>query len=143
MRFNEVSIRAGVKGVLNVMALLGMRSVGKKRRPQATLIANTTRWVRAPQSGTLRAVVAIAAKVEIDDVLAFVNDPLGENNCEIPSTMNDIIIGKTNLPLVFEGEAIFNIATYEALDLVSGHIDAHQERLSPSENEDDDDPALV
>ncbi|MFT5599482.1 MAG: hypothetical protein ACI823_002570 [Chitinophagales bacterium] len=45
---------------------------------------------------------------------------------------------------MFEGEAIFNIASYESLDLVSGHIDAHHEKFSPSENDrDGDEPALV
>jgi len=144
LRFNEVAIRAGVKGVLNVMASLDMRLTNKNRRHRATMIANTSRWVRAPQSGILRAVVAIGAKVVIGDILAFVNDPLGENNNEILSPMDGIIIGKTNLPLVFEGEAIFNIANYEALELVSGHIEAHQERLSPDESDaDDEEPALV
>ena len=144
LRFNEVAIRAGVKGVLNVMAALDMRLKKKKRSLPASMIANTTRWVRAPQSGILRAVAAIGARVAVDDRLAFVNDPLGENHSEVLSPMDGIIIGKTNLPLVFEGEAIFNIATYEALDLVSDHIEAHQERLSPDGSEDEDDePPLV
>lgn len=145
LRFNEVAIRAGVKGVLNVMASIDMRLTKKNRRLPVTMIANTSRWVRAPQSGILRSVVAIGAKVEVGDTLAFVNDPLGENNKEISSPMAGIIIGKTNLPLVFEGEAVFNIAAYESLDLVSGHIDAHQERLSPSVSDvvDDEEPALA
>jgi len=144
LRFNEVAIRAGVKGVLNVMASLDMRLKKKKRLLPASMIANTTRWVRAPQSGILRAVAAIGARVEVGDTLAFVNDPLGENHSEVSSPMDGIIIGKTNLPLVFEGEAIFNIATYESLDLVSGRIDAHQERLSPNGSDDEDDePPLV
>jgi len=144
LRFNEVAIRAGVKGVLNVMASLDMRLKKKKRLLPVSMIANTTRWVRAPQSGILRAVAAIGARVEVGDMLAFVNDPLGENHSEVSSPMDGIIIGKTNLPLVFEGEAIFNIATYESLDLVSGRIDAHQERLSPNGSDDEDDePPLV
>ena len=143
LRFNEVAIRAGVKGVLNVISSLDMRL--KKRKPPAAtcMIANTTRWVRTPQSGILRSVVAIGGKVAVGDVLAYVSDPMGENNNAVLSTMDGIIIGKTNLPLVFEGEAIFNIATYKALDKVSGHIVAHQERLSPSDGESVDEPALM
>jgi predicted deacylase len=144
LRFDEVSIRAGVRGVLNVMSALGMRLNRKEPRFSATMIANTSRWVRAPQSGILRALVAIGGKVAKGDTLAFVNDPLGENSGSVSSPVDGIIIGKTNLPLVFEGEAIFNIASYESLDLVSGHIDAHHEKFSPSENDlDGDEPALV
>jgi len=144
LRFDEVSIRAGVRGVLNVMSLLDMRLNRKKTRSSATMIANTSRWVRAPQSGILRALVTVGAKVGAGDTLAFVNDPLGEINSVVSSPVDGIIIGKTNLPLVFEGEAMFNIAAYEALDLVSGHIDAHHERLSPSESDlEGDEPPLV
>jgi len=89
-------------------------------------------------------VVAIGARVEFGDTLAFVNDPLGENHSAVSSPMDGIVIGITNLPLVFEGEAVFNIATYESLDLVSGRIEAHQGRLSPNGSDDeDDDPPLV
>ena len=144
LRFDEVSIRAGARGVLNVMRLLDMRLNRKSLRTSATMIANTSRWVRAPQSGILRALVTVGAKVGVGDTLAFVNDPLGENNSVVSSPVDGIIIGKTNLPLVFEGEAIFNIAAYEELDLVSGHIDAHQERLSPDGNDTEgDEPPLV
>jgi predicted deacylase len=144
LRFDEVSIRAGVRGVLNVMSSLGMRINRKEPRFSATMIANTSRWIRAPQSGILRALVAIGGKVAKGDTLAFVNDPLGENAGVVLSPVDGIIIGKTNLPLVFEGEAIFNIASYESLDLVSGHIDAHHEKFSPSESDQEsDEPALV
>lgn len=144
LRFDEVSIRAGVRGVLNVMRLLDMRLNRKSPRTSATLIANTSRWVRAPQSGILRALVGVGSKVGVGDTLAFVNDPLGENNSEVSSPVDGIIIGKTNLPLVFEGEAIFNIAAYESLDLVSDHIDAHQEKLTPNASDPDGvEPPLV
>ena len=69
LRFNEVAIRAGVKGILNVMASLDMRLKNKKRPASTSMIANTYRWIRAPQSGILRSVVAIGARVAVGDVL--------------------------------------------------------------------------
>lgn len=144
LRFNEVAIRAGVKGVLNVMSALGMRVTKRKRRQPETMIANTSQWVRAPQSGILRALSATGAKVEIGDVLAYINDPLGENNCEVLSPIDGIIIGKTNLPLVFAGEALFNIAAYEEIDQVSDHIEAYHEQLSPNgDAPDGEEPPVV
>jgi len=132
LRFDEVSIRAGVKGVLNVMAALGMRSKSRKQRQPDTMIANTSQWVRAPQSGILRALCATGTRVEPGDRLALINDPLGENNCEVVSPLGGIIIGKTNLPLIFAGEAVFNIAAYEAAEQVSDHIEAYHEELTPN-----------
>ena len=144
LRFDEVAIRAGVKGVLQVMRELGMRVKSKRQRRSEALVANTTRWVRAAQSGILRSLVATGAKVEIGDLLAYINNPLGENTEELVSPVSGIIIGKTNLPLVFAGEALFNIASYEAVDRVAENIDAYQEELDPNTDElVSDEPPLV
>ncbi len=144
LRFDEVAIRAGVKGVLNVMTALGMRRNPRKHRQPETMIANTSQWVRAPQSGILRALAATGTRVETGERLAYINDPLGENVCEVISPLDGIIIGKTNLPLVFAGEAVFNIAAYEAPERVSDHIEAYHEELTPNGDvPDDEEPPLV
>ena len=132
LRFNEVAIRAGVKGVLNVMAALDMRLRKRKASKTPAMIANASRWVRAPQSGILRSLVTIGARVAVGDVLAYINDPLGENNNEIVSELEGIVIGRSNLPLVFAGEAVFNIAIYTSVEPVSDRIEAYHEELSPN-----------
>ncbi len=132
LRFDEVAIRAGVQGLLEVMADLGMRSKSRKQRKVEAMIANTSRWVRATQSGILRSLVATGSRVEVNDVLAYISDPLGENNEQLTSPVDGIIIGKTNLPLVFAGEALFNIASYKEIDQVAENIDAYHEELNPS-----------
>ncbi|MCP4874632.1 MAG: succinylglutamate desuccinylase/aspartoacylase family protein [Gammaproteobacteria bacterium] len=144
LRFDEVAIRAGVRGVLQVMTELDMRGKIKKNRQLDALVANTSRWVRAGQSGILRSLVATGSKVEIGDLLAYINNPLGENSEQLISPVDGIVIGKTNLPLVFAGEALFNIASYEAVDQVAENIDAYNEELDP--NTDSllsDEPPLV
>lgn len=143
LRFDEVAIRAGVRGVLNVMTALEMRPKPKRHREPETMIANASRWMRAPQSGVMRALVGTGARVAEGEVLAYINDPLGENISEIVSSMSGIVIGKTNLPLVFAGEAVFNIAAYESIDQVSNHIEAYHEELAPNGKDPDDEPPLV
>lgn len=144
LRFDELAIRAGVRGVLNVMAALGMRTLKKQRRQPKTMIANASRWMRAPQSGILRMVCGTGMLVNEGDTLAYINDPLGNLLCEVTSTLDGVVIGKTNLPLVFAGEAVFNIAAYEAADEVSGHIEAYHEELAPNgDAADSDEPPIV
>jgi len=144
LRFDEVAIRAGARGVLDVMSELGMRGKTRKQRKVEAMVANTSRWVRAGQSGILRSLVATGSRVEVDEVLAYISDPLGENNEQLISPVDGIIIGKTNLPLVFAGEAIFNIASYEEIDQVAENIDAYHEELDPSTNYlKSDEPPLV
>ncbi|HKJ52286.1 MAG TPA: succinylglutamate desuccinylase/aspartoacylase family protein [Gammaproteobacteria bacterium] len=144
LRFNEVAIRAGVQGVLNVMAALDMRLKKRKPRKTVAMIANASRWVRAPQSGILRSVVAIGARVAVGDTLAYINDPLGEYNTEITSEVEGIVIGRTNLPLVFAGEAVFNIAIYASVERVSDRIEAYHEELAPNGDvPNNEEPPLV
>jgi hypothetical protein len=144
LRFDEVSIRAGVRGVLQVMIELGMRPRSKRPRKVESMVANTSRWVRAGQSGILRALVATGTKVQEGDLLAYINNPLGENNEELTSPIAGIVIGKTNLPLVFAGEALFNIASYEEIDQIADNIDAYNDELDPNTDERlSDEPPLV
>ena len=144
LRFDEVSIRAGVRGVLQVMIELGMRPRSKRPRQVESMVANTSRWVRAGQSGILRSLVGTGTKVQEGDLLAYINNPLGENTEELISPISGIIIGKTNLPLVFAGEALFNIASYEEIDQVADNIDAYNDELDPNTDERlSDEPPLV
>ena len=144
LRFDEVSIRAGVRGVLQVMIELGMRPRSKRPRKVESMVANTSRWVRAGQSGILRSLAGTGTKVQEGDLLAYINNPLGENTEELISPIAGIIIGKTNLPLVFAGEALFNIASYEEIDQVADNIDAYNDELDPSTDERlSDEPPLV
>jgi hypothetical protein len=112
-----------------------MRRKSSKKRRSESMIANRTRWVRAAQSGILRSLVATGMKVEEGDLLAYINNPLGENTEELISPVSGIVIGKTNLPLVFAGEALFNIAGYDEIDQVAENIDAYQDHLDPSTDE--------
>ena len=145
LRFDEVAIRAGVKGVLGVMSHLGMRRKSRAHSQTSCLIANTSQWVRANQSGILRSLVANGGRVELGEVLAYINDPLGEKSEPLLSPVDGIVIGKTNLPLVFEGEAVFHIARYEkSVEDVSNYIEAYHEALDPlSGNSDSEEPPLV
>jgi hypothetical protein len=144
LRFDEVAIRAGVQGVLQVMAELGMRRKSSRKQRVESMIANRTRWVRAAQSGILRSLVATGMKVEEGDLLAYINNPLGEHTEELISPVSGIVIGKTNLPLVFAGEALFNIAGYDEIDQVAENIDAYQDHLDPNTDEMlSDEPPLL
>ena len=144
LRFDEVSIRAGVQGVLQVMAELDMRRKSTKKRHVESMIANRCRWVRAGKSGILRSLVATGTKVQEGDLLAYINNPLGEYSEELISPVSGIIIGKTILPLVFAGEALFNIAGYDEIDQVAENIDAYNEQLNPDTDELlSDEPPLV
>ena len=145
LRFDEVAIRAGVKGVTAVMRKLGMLPRGKKRKKQLKpLIASRSRWLRAPQSGVLRMLLPLGGQVEEGDLIGWVADPFGEQEVELRADVSGIIIGRTNLPLVHEGEAIVNVALFKEPESATESVEAFQEEHDPlSDRSPQDEPVIV
>jgi predicted deacylase len=115
LRFDELVIRGGVRGVLGVMRELNMLrppSRPSSRRRQGPVVARSTQWVRASQSGILRAARPLGARVRKGEVLGWIADPLGGSEEIVAAPAAGIIIGKVNLPLVNEGEALYHIARF-------------------------------
>lgn len=132
LRFDEVSIRAGVKGITNVMRTLGMLppSTRKSTNYIEPMVARSSTWVRAPDSGILRAMVPLGSRVKKETLLGVVSDPFGGSETQIISNYNGIVIGRTNLPLVNEGDALFHIARFEHVSEVATRIDEFHEEYS-------------
>lgn len=127
LRFNESCIRAGVTGVTNVMRALGM--LADRRRasaPQHQIVIGSSTWVRAPQSGLVRTEVALGKQVSRGETLAVVADPFGENEETIVSPDDGLVIGRTNLPVAHEGDALFHVARYTGKQAVARLLDAFE-----------------
>ncbi len=137
LRFDEISIRAGARGIINVMRALEMLPAGKRRSSSPDpVVARATAWVRAPMSGVLRLLVAPGARVEKDGLLAVVADPFGELEAEVRAPFEGIVIGRTNLPLANEGDALFHLARFRRLDEVADSVEEFHETLWPETPEE-------
>lgn len=136
LRFDELSIRAGVRGVINVMRELKMLPHKQHRiHNKKPIISRDTTWTRAPHSGILRSLVPLGAHVVKDTVLGVVGDPLGTSEYQVIAQEEGIVIGRTYLPLVHEGEALFHLAHYEAKsEKIYSQLEAFQERYEPEIN---------
>lgn len=133
LRFDEVSIRAGVNGIVKVMRLLGMlpnlsRSRKKKYEP---IIARSSFWIRAPDSGILRSMVPLGGRVAKGSLLGMVSDPFGEREEHITSPYSGIVIGRINIPLVNEGDALFHIARFEDVNTAATNVEEFQDEHLP------------
>ena len=137
LRFDELAARAGVSGCLRVMRKLGMIGAkGVPKRRSVPVLASASRWYRAPVGGVFRGYVATGDAVEASTVLGAVSDPLGETDCEVICEEAGIVIGRSNMPAVYEGEALFHVAeTPRAEDAAEG-VTAHLE-AAPLYDEDE------
>lgn len=130
LRFDDVAIRAGIKGILNVMRSIGMLPQERKtRKKRESLVAYSTTWVRAPKSGILRINALLGQEVGRNERVGLIADPFGENEATITSPVNGIVIGRTDLPLVHEGDAVFHIARLDGNSQSEPIPDEFQERL--------------
>ena len=128
LRFDEVSIRAGVNGIMNVLRALDMvrGQVKTKRKKTEPFIARSSTWVRAPRSGVLCSRVRLGARVKKNDLLGLVADPFSDQETDVVAHAEGLIVGRTNIPLVNEGEAVFHIARFESSKEVATQVEAFQ-----------------
>jgi predicted deacylase len=135
LRFDEVSIRAGVKGIINVMRSLEMLppSRARRRKPQEPFIARSSAWTRAPASGLFRKVCGLGSRVKRGEILGFIDDVLGGKESEVIASYGGIVIGCAEIPLIHEGEALFHIARFEDTKEVAGHVESFQNELEPED----------
>lgn len=131
LRFDELAIKAGLRGVINVMRHLRMLKPGKSRKPVTEpYMARTRVWVRAPHSGVFINYKKLGDRVSKGEQLGCVSDPTDLfNNVEFPvnAVKTGIIIGKSNLPLVNEGDAIYHIASFEDSHEVAHELETFQQ----------------
>lgn len=131
LRFDEMAIRAGLRGVMSVMKTLGMLTA--KQSPTSDiepLIADTTSWVRAPISGILRMKVPLGGRVAKNSKIGEIADPFGGEEVEIRSPVSGIVIGRLNLPLVHRGDAVIHIAHLDRLKGIEPIIAEFKEEIT-------------
>ena len=144
LRFDERSIRAGVKGIIGVMRVLGMLpAASRARKPAEPLVARASTWVRAGRSGILRMTSALGARVRRNEIIGVIADPFGQQELEVSANASGIIIGRTNLPLVNEGEAIFHIARFESAKVAEDTVEAFQADEIPVDPVLEEEPPIV
>jgi predicted deacylase len=116
LRFDSTSIRAGLRGILNVMRHIGMIKATRLASVQKPVIASSTRWARAPVSGIVMPNVRLGGTVAAGEVMALISDPFGTEQEPVPAPFDGIVIGRSNLPLAHEGDALFNVAAFSSVD---------------------------
>ncbi|MEM1055593.1 MAG: succinylglutamate desuccinylase/aspartoacylase family protein [Bacteroidota bacterium] len=130
LRIDERSVRVGLRGVVSVMRGLGMLPGTAPTRVTRPLLARSSGWTRAEESGTLRLAKDVGDLVEKGETVGTLTAPLGDAETPVVSRDSGLIIGKTQLPLVYEGEALFHVARLEEPDTAEDRLATYEDRLS-------------
>lgn len=131
LRFDELSIRAGVRGIGRVMRALGMLPQRSRSRARiAPMRANSTTWIRAPGSGIVRPECHLGDRIKRGQLLATITDPFGEVEVEVAAPGSGLVIARSTSPLAHEGDALFHLAQFEDIEGARATIDEFQEAHS-------------
>lgn len=111
LRFDEWAIRAGLRGVQAIMHHLDMLPTRRKeqRSIPSPVVATSTQWVRAPEGGILQTRASLGARVGRGDTLGTIGDAFGHDPVPVRAPNDGIVIGRTQLPVVNEGDALFHL----------------------------------
>jgi predicted deacylase len=139
LRFDEFAVRAGVSGILRVMRQLDMISGKGVAKPKtAPLQSTSSYWLRAPAGGLLRTFKSTGDEVQSGDILGAISDPFGETETEVITEEPGLLIGRTNLPAVNEGDGLFHIARLRRSDDAEATIDSLTTQLDEDPLFDED-----
>ena len=135
LRYDELSIRAGLKGIINVMREVGMLNKKKSTKEHniEPFIARQSGWVRATESGLVNHVAQLGDHVQKGDTLAIISDPYGSELTKICAPAQGVIIGKQNIPLTQTGEAMYHVAYFKQPDSVAVGLELLQDNLDLAE----------
>ena len=123
LRFDELSIRAGLRGTLNAMRHIGMLPLSRKTKPVSPVVADSTSWVRAPESGIVIPRVELGSRVMAGQPLAIIGDPVSDEEVQVEAPFDGIIIGQSKLPLAHEGDALFNVAAFKSVARAENRVE--------------------
>lgn len=131
MRFDEHAIRVGVEGILKVMHHLEMISENPEESETAlkSFFTEKNIWLRAPSSGMSYTDCQLGQYLHKGEKLCVIKDPFGGTGDVVVKCPEDaVIVGKNNLPLVHEGESLFQLAVFSKMQHAATHLETWEEK---------------
>ena len=131
MRLDEHAVRVGMKGTLHVMNHLNMLSEQSQRLSKLSkhFFTKGNIWVHAANSGVYHSKIKLGQHVNEGQPLCVIKDPFGTSGkVTITCPQEGIIVGKNNLPLLHEGEKLYQIAVFSETKAVASHLQSWEAR---------------
>ena len=118
MRFNYKAIKLGVRGILSLMRKLNMLAATKgKEAKRSPVICKRSEWVYTPKSGIATNYKNLGDKVTRGEMISKVSEPLGNSpEVTLNAPYEGVVVSVNDMPLVYEGEALFKIASFEEIE---------------------------
>jgi predicted deacylase len=110
LRFDEAAVDVAVSGTLRVMRRIGMLEAGEDAAAGTATVSHASYWLRAPEGGIFRTPFRTGHWVEAAESIGVISNPMGDEETPIVASATGIIIGRSHLPVVNRGDALFHVA---------------------------------
>ncbi len=128
LRLDEKAIKIGVRGIINVLRTLEMLpKPSHRKQSKQSIITHKSSWIRALESGMIYTLKDLGTTVSKGDVIAHIYEFFEDHKYEVIAPFDGIIIGKSEIPLVHEGDAVFHIASFANLEHAEKSLEDYQE----------------
>ncbi|MCF7791690.1 MAG: succinylglutamate desuccinylase/aspartoacylase family protein [Victivallales bacterium] len=132
MRFNEKAIKLGIRGLMrlirNIKMLPDYKKGGEIKEDVRSVFSEKTNWVFTQRSGIAHNYKKLGDKVSSGELLSRISEPLGSfQEVDVIAPYEGVVVGINEMPLVYEGEALYRIASFdhneEAAERVQDWVD--------------------
>jgi predicted deacylase len=126
-RFGETPIRAGVSGVLRVLAAIDMIDDRDAPDAQVPMVCRGSTWSRARKSGIASLWTELGDQVTKGQPIGRIHDSFGRRLAQITARSDGLVVGLNLDPIVNQGDAVVHIAhVVESDDDGAASIPTHQ-----------------
>ncbi|WP_203256295.1 succinylglutamate desuccinylase/aspartoacylase family protein [Hyunsoonleella ulvae] len=110
---DDVVTNSGVNGSKRLLKHLGMlKTVFKASKPKKKCVfIEESKWQRAKYSGMFKASIPVGSQVEKEDIIGNITDPYGKFNYFVRAQSSGFVINVNELPIVYQGDALFHISS--------------------------------
>lgn len=130
MTLDMPAVSFGLRGVKRILRHLDMIPASRSKTDKTkTSFCKKSSWLRAPTGGIFRALVPLGKAVSPEIAVGIVADPFSAHETAVFPDSEGIIIGRTNAPLVDEGDALFHVANHRDAESAAQHITASAEAV--------------
>lgn len=109
-KFSKKISKAGLRGLMNVLAQLGMWQDHPAVAPDFQVIVKSSEWIRAQRGGMLELKVKPGELIYPGDIIGEIVNPFGKTVHRLRSSLTGIVIGVTTAPLTIPGTAVVHVA---------------------------------
>jgi predicted deacylase len=113
-RFDRASLSVGSRGIRRVLTELAMIVPDDSDERPVPLESRASSWVRARRSGIALLDVELGEVVRRGQILGVIHDSVGNRLSRVTASIDGVVIGHIQHPLVNQGDAVVHVASVDA-----------------------------